>query len=110
MRSKNVLSFIFFRPWLGIPFGIWMAVSIVYYWWLISRISILETQNKVFKTQLRLSQSVMSKITVDSATLYQVPDVSILLIFHFSLILKFNLRIFVNQNVRKKECKVRMPK
>ncbi|KAI8440489.1 hypothetical protein MSG28_001762, partial [Choristoneura fumiferana] len=75
MRSKNVLSFIFFRPWLGIPFGIWIAVSVVYYWWLISRISILETQNKVFKTQLRLSQSVMSKITVDSATLYQVPDI-----------------------------------
>ncbi|XP_073954338.1 xylosyl- and glucuronyltransferase LARGE1-like isoform X1 [Choristoneura fumiferana] len=75
MRSKNVFSFIFFRPWLGIPFGIWIAVSVVYYWWLISRISILETQNKVFKTQLRLSQSVMSKITVDSATLYQVPDI-----------------------------------
>ncbi|XP_063366135.1 xylosyl- and glucuronyltransferase LARGE2s-like [Cydia amplana] len=53
MRPKNVLSFIFLRPWLGVPFGIWIAVSVVYYWWLISRISILETQNKVLQVDSR---------------------------------------------------------
>ncbi|XP_047027691.1 xylosyl- and glucuronyltransferase LARGE2s-like [Helicoverpa zea] len=73
MRSKNLLYCLFFRPWLGVPFGIGIAVSIVYYWWLISRISILESQNKVFKTQLRLSQSVMKQMSVDSVSNYEVP-------------------------------------
>ncbi|XP_026751626.1 xylosyl- and glucuronyltransferase LARGE2s-like [Galleria mellonella] len=73
IRSKNVVSWLFLRPWLGVPLGIWIAVSVVYYWWLISRISVLETQNKVFKTQLRLSQSVMRQMSVDSVTTYKVP-------------------------------------
>ncbi|KAG6459736.1 hypothetical protein O3G_MSEX011570 [Manduca sexta] len=73
LRSRNVLSCLFLRPWLGVPFGIWIAISVAYYWWLISRISVLETQNKVFKTQLRLSQSAMRQMTVDSVTTYEVP-------------------------------------
>ncbi|CAB3225466.1 unnamed protein product [Arctia plantaginis] len=56
IRSKNVFSCLYFRPRLGIPLGLWIAVSVMYYWWLISRISLLETQNKVFKSQLKLSQ------------------------------------------------------
>ncbi|CAH0591403.1 unnamed protein product [Chrysodeixis includens] len=73
IRSKNLLSCLFFRPWLMVPFGMWIAVSVIYYWWLISRISLLETQNKVFKTQLRLSQSVMKQMSVDSGSTYEVP-------------------------------------
>ncbi|CAH0397182.1 unnamed protein product [Chilo suppressalis] len=73
IKPKNVLSCLFLRPWLGVPFGIWIAVSVVYYWWLISRISVLETQNKVFKTQLRLSQSVLRQMSVDSVTTYKIP-------------------------------------
>lgn len=65
LRSKNVFSCLYFRPRLGIPLGLWIAVSVVYYWWLISRISLLETQNKVFKSQLKLTQE------------YDVPPVSI---------------------------------
>ncbi|XP_059046697.1 xylosyl- and glucuronyltransferase LARGE2s-like [Achroia grisella] len=71
-RSKHV-SWLFLRPWLGVPLGIWIAVSVVYYWWLISRISILETQNKVFKTQLRLSQSAMRQMSEGTLTTYKVP-------------------------------------
>lgn len=76
MKVKNLLNCLFFQPWLRVPFGILLAVSIVYYWWLISRISVLETQNKVFKTQLRLSQSVMKQMSVDSVGTYEVPVVS----------------------------------
>ncbi|XP_047998771.1 xylosyl- and glucuronyltransferase LARGE1-like [Leguminivora glycinivorella] len=47
MRMKNVLSVVLLRPWLGVPFGIWLMVSVVYYWWLMSRINILETRNKL---------------------------------------------------------------
>ncbi|XP_028172854.1 LARGE xylosyl- and glucuronyltransferase 2-like [Ostrinia furnacalis] len=72
-KTKNVLSCLFLRPWLGVPLGIWVAISVVYYWWLISRISVLETQNRVFKTQLQLSQSVMRQMSVDSVTTYKVP-------------------------------------
>ncbi|KAM3966037.1 xylosyl- and glucuronyltransferase LARGE1 [Aphomia sociella] len=73
IRSKNVMSWLFLRPWLGVPFGIWIAVSVVYYWWLISRISVLESQNKVFKTQLSLSQTAMRQMSVDAVTTYNVP-------------------------------------
>ncbi|XP_047539098.1 xylosyl- and glucuronyltransferase LARGE2s-like [Vanessa atalanta] len=53
--SKYVFNCLFFRPWLGVPLGIWVAVSVVYYWWLISRIDVLETENKVIKKQLSVS-------------------------------------------------------
>lgn len=53
--SKNVFNCLFFRPWLGVPLGIWVAVSVVYYWWLISRIDVLETENKVIRKQLTLN-------------------------------------------------------
>ncbi|CAH2055874.1 unnamed protein product, partial [Iphiclides podalirius] len=72
-RSKNVVSCLFFRPWLGVPLGIWIAVSVVYYWWLISRINVLETQNEVFKSQLKLSQNAIRQISVISDTTYHVP-------------------------------------
>ncbi|OWR51287.1 Glycosyltransferase protein LARGE1 [Danaus plexippus plexippus] len=70
--SKNVFTCLFFRPWLGVPLGIWVAVSIVYYWWLISRIDVLETENKVIKKQLSLG-SVHE--VIDGATSYTVPEI-----------------------------------
>ncbi|CAG9571674.1 unnamed protein product [Danaus chrysippus] len=70
--SKNVFTCLFFRPWLGVPLGIWVAVSIVYYWWLISRIDVLETENKVIKKQLSLSSI---HDVVDRATSYSVPEI-----------------------------------
>ncbi|XP_026736939.1 LARGE xylosyl- and glucuronyltransferase 2-like [Trichoplusia ni] len=73
IKTKNLLSCLFFRPWLMVPFGMWIAVSVIYYWWLISRISLLETQNNVFKTQLRLSQTVMKQLSVESGSNYEVP-------------------------------------
>lgn len=76
MKIKNLLYCLFFRPWLGVPFGIGIVMSIVYYWWLLSRISVLETQNKVFKTQLRISQNVLKQMSVDSVSTYEVPVVS----------------------------------
>lgn len=77
-RSKNVISYLFLRPWLGVPLGIWVTVSVVYYWWLLSRMNLLETQNKVYRTQLQLSQTAMRQISLDSATTYKVPVVSII--------------------------------
>ncbi|KAL4706703.1 hypothetical protein ACJJTC_014458 [Scirpophaga incertulas] len=74
-RSKNVLSCLFLRPWLGVPFGIWIALSVVYYWWLISKISVLETQNKVYKSKLRLSQSMIRQMSVDSPNTYKIPNI-----------------------------------
>ncbi|XP_013171453.1 PREDICTED: glycosyltransferase-like protein LARGE2 isoform X2 [Papilio xuthus] len=72
LRSKNVFT-LFFRSSFGLPLGTWIVVSIVYYWWLISRINVLETQNKVFKSQLKLSQNVMRQIETDST--YKVPEI-----------------------------------
>lgn len=79
MRARNVISCMFLRPWLGVTLGLWVAVSVVYYWWLISRIAVLETQNKAYRTQLRISQTAMRQMSVDSATTYKVPVVSIYL-------------------------------
>ncbi|KPJ18829.1 Glycosyltransferase-like protein LARGE1 [Papilio machaon] len=72
LRSKNVFT-LFFRSSFGLPLGTWIVVSIVYYWWLISRINVLETQNKVFKSQLKLSQNAMRQIESDST--YKVPEI-----------------------------------
>lgn len=71
---KNVYTCLFFRPWLGVPLGIWATVSVVYYWWLISKISVLETENQVFKKQLSLS--LVPEETTSEST-YQVPMVRI---------------------------------
>lgn len=81
--SKNVFTCLFFRPWLGVPLGIWVAVSIVYYWWLISRIDVLETENKVIKKQLSLG-SVHE--VIDGATSYTVPEVTFCTILFNSMI------------------------
>lgn len=77
IRTKNVLSCLVLRPWLIMPFGVWIVVSVIYYWWLISRISVLESQNNVYKTQLTLSHQAMKEISVEYTTTYQVPVVSI---------------------------------
>ncbi|XP_062528123.1 xylosyl- and glucuronyltransferase LARGE2s isoform X2 [Bombyx mori] len=73
IRTKNVLSCLVLRPWLIMPFGVWIVVSVIYYWWLISRISVLESQNNVYKTQLTLSHQAMKEISVEYTTTYQVP-------------------------------------
>lgn len=79
LRTKNVLSLLF-RSSFGLPLGTWIIVSIVYYWWLISRINVLETQNKVFKSQLKLSQNVMRQIESDIT--YKVPEVRKPILYH----------------------------
>lgn len=71
--SKNVFNCLFFRPWLGVPLGIWVALSVVYYWWLISRIDVLETENRVIKKQLHVS-GVHDFPEIDNK--YYVPEVS----------------------------------
>lgn len=71
--SKNVFNCLFFRPWLGVPLGIWVALSVVYYWWLISRIDVLETENRVIKKQLYVS-GVRDFPEIDNK--YYVPEVS----------------------------------
>lgn len=71
--SRNVVTCLFFRPWLGVPLGIWVAVSVVYYWWLISRIGVLETENKVIKKQLSLN--IVPHHVVGSDNGYSVPQV-----------------------------------
>ncbi|CAK1542703.1 unnamed protein product [Leptosia nina] len=73
--SKNVYSCLFLRPWLGVPLGLWIAVSVIYYWWLISRINILETQNVVFKKQLQISHNVMRQMSAETEITYSVPEI-----------------------------------
>lgn len=75
ITSKNVYSCLFIRPWLGVPLGLWIAVSVIYYWWLISRINILETQNVVFKKQLQISHTVMRQLSAEIDVTYSVPEV-----------------------------------
>ncbi|XP_045453796.1 LARGE xylosyl- and glucuronyltransferase 2-like [Melitaea cinxia] len=69
---KHVFNCLFFRPWLGVPLGIWVALSVVYYWWLISRIDVLETENKVIKKQLYVS-GVRDFSEIDNK--YYVPEI-----------------------------------
>lgn len=76
--SKHVLHCLFFRPWLGVPLGIWVAVSVVYYWWLISRIDVLETENQVIRKQLILSDV---HSFIESGDHYHIPRVSMLFNF-----------------------------
>ncbi|GBP77886.1 LARGE xylosyl- and glucuronyltransferase 1 [Eumeta japonica] len=57
----------------SIPFGIWIAVSVAYYWWLISRISVLENQNKAIKTQLKFSRNVFESVPDDKPLNYKIP-------------------------------------
>ncbi|CAH0664074.1 unnamed protein product [Spodoptera exigua] len=66
MKAKST------RHWLAACFVIGL---ILYFWWLISKITLLESQNKVFKTQLKYSQynTLVKKISVDSVTTYEVP-------------------------------------
>ncbi|XP_023942707.1 xylosyl- and glucuronyltransferase LARGE1 [Bicyclus anynana] len=72
-KSRNVFNCLFFRPWLGVPLGIWVAVSVVYYWWLISRIDVLETENKVIKR--RLSLNILPHHVGESENSYLVPQI-----------------------------------
>ncbi|XP_041969668.1 LARGE xylosyl- and glucuronyltransferase 2-like [Aricia agestis] len=71
---KNVFNCLFFRPWLGVPLGIWVAVSVVYYWWLISRINVLETENLVFKKQLSINLHHEAPATENGYQIPEIPD------------------------------------
>lgn len=68
MKTKKLCT----RHWLAAFFGIGL---VLYFWWLISKISLLESQNKVFKTQLKYSQynTLVKKMSVDSVSTYEVP-------------------------------------
>ncbi|XP_022823754.1 LARGE xylosyl- and glucuronyltransferase 2-like [Spodoptera litura] len=68
MKTKKLCT----RHWLAAFCGIGL---ILYFWWLISKITLLESQNKVFKTQLKYSQynTLVKKMSVDSVSTYEVP-------------------------------------
>ncbi|CAH1634869.1 unnamed protein product [Spodoptera littoralis] len=68
MKTRKLCT----RHWLAAFCGIGL---ILYFWWLISKITLLESQNKVFKTQLKYSQynTLVKKMSVDSVSTYEVP-------------------------------------
>ncbi|KAH9637490.1 hypothetical protein HF086_010901 [Spodoptera exigua] len=88
MKAKST------RHWLAACFVIGL---ILYFWWLISKITLLESQNKVFKTQLKYSQynTLVKKISVDSVTTYEVPVIpdavgTLCETVHIALVLKYS--------------------
>ncbi|KAJ2945231.1 hypothetical protein O0L34_g9302 [Tuta absoluta] len=68
-RTYNVAACVFRRPWLSMPFGMWVVVSIAYYWWLIAHMSVPETQNRMYQHKLKQGQSGvnMRQMPIDSS-------------------------------------------
>lgn len=56
LRSRNVISCIFLRPWLGVSFGLWLAFTAIYFWWLVSQNHVLQKENKYIRSELQLSK------------------------------------------------------
>ncbi|XP_049878652.1 xylosyl- and glucuronyltransferase LARGE2-like [Pectinophora gossypiella] len=74
LRSYNVVACLFRRPWLAVPLGLWVMVSVGYYWWLITCIKDLETQNRSFRSQLQ-TQTAMRIMHIDPTPRYKIPEI-----------------------------------